>query len=70
LLIDFISILYVVVKNIEERMKMGLYRPKLDHDHELDVAIALTGDNLNGNLNSSHDDRQSSEDSQEESKPH
>ena len=65
-----VPILYIVVKNIEERMKTGLYRPKLNHDRELDVAIALTGDNLNGNLNSSHDDSHSSEDSQEESKPH
>jgi HAE1 family hydrophobic/amphiphilic exporter-1 len=27
-----VPILYIVVKNIEERMKTGLYRPKLDHD--------------------------------------
>jgi multidrug efflux pump subunit AcrB len=29
--IFIVPILYIVVKNIEERMKTGLYRPKLDH---------------------------------------
>jgi HAE1 family hydrophobic/amphiphilic exporter-1 len=58
-----VPILYIVVKNIEERMKTGLYRPKLDH--ELDVAIALTGDHLNGNYDNSY-----TEDPQEDPKPH
>ena len=61
-----VPILYIVVKNIEERMKTGLYRPKLNHDHELDVAIALTGDHLNGN----HEQSYAEEDSQEDPKPH
>jgi HAE1 family hydrophobic/amphiphilic exporter-1 len=59
-----VPILYIVVKNIEERMKTGLYRPKLDH--ELDVAIALTGDHLNGN----HDHSYAEEDPMEDPKPH
>jgi HAE1 family hydrophobic/amphiphilic exporter-1 len=53
-----VPILYIVVKNIEERMKTDLYRPKFDrefdgdleHEQELEAAIApaFHGNKLNG----------------------